>query len=62
MSTVLHVNVNSGNDAFSEDAGAEVARILHKLADHIADSRDGSGTLLDFNGNRVGHWTLAVED
>ena len=63
MATSLRVKLDSDNEAFADgNAGNEVARILRELAEHVSDSRDGSGTLRDFNGNRVGHWSLAVED
>ena len=63
MATSLRVKIDSDNEAFSDgNAAGEVARILRELAARIEDSHDGSGNLRDFNGNRVGHWSLAVED
>lgn len=52
------------NAAFDDDARGtyEVARILEKLASDIRDSRRGSGTLYDQNGNLVGSWSWAQED
>jgi hypothetical protein len=47
--------ITTDNDAFTEDADTEVARILRNLADHI-DSKPNEFEypLHDVNGNRVG--------
>lgn len=50
--------ISTDNAAF-EDAGPELARILHHIADHMEAARaDESGSVFDLNGNRVGKWTL----
>jgi hypothetical protein len=53
----LKLEIEMDNAAFEDQQGAEVARILHKLADQL----DGnvwlgglSTRLIDFNGNVVG--------
>lgn len=51
-----------GNAAFEDAPGEEIARILRKLAAHLAeagDMRPGyQGALFDFNGNKVGEWKV----
>jgi hypothetical protein len=44
-------------DALRSDTSAELARILHELADRVADGAD-AGSLLDINGNAVGEWVI----
>lgn len=51
------LTIKTDNDAFSEDAGAEVARILREIAEKVENGSTGSG-VLDYNGNRVGQFTL----
>lgn len=60
---MIEISIDTGSDAFGDDSGKEVARILRKLADEFADdsySCDGrdSRKLLDFFGNTVG--TMSV--
>lgn len=52
------LNIETDNDAFTEDASWEIARILRKLADDITDEHypENGGRVLDFNGNAVGTW------
>lgn len=53
------LSIDTDNDAFTPDPGPEVARILAKLAEHVADSgANNAGTLRDVNGNLVGTWGL----
>lgn len=56
----VRIDLDTGNAAFDDDAGAEVARILRDLADRL--ERDGIGGPLpkpaDLNGNTVGAVTL----
>ena len=54
MGHKLELSINLGNDAFSEDPGSEVARLLRDLAN--AFERDGlhDRRILDINGNLVG--------
>ena len=59
---MLTVKLNTENDAFGDgNGGAEIARILRRLADAIEDGSSGPGTLNDANGNRVGSWTLSID-
>lgn len=51
------LTIKTDNDAFSEDTAAEVARILREAADHVERGSTGRG-LMDYNGNRVGQFTL----
>lgn len=52
--------IESGNAAFSDgNAGSEVARILREVARKVEDSQDGSGRVMDVNGNACGHWSMA---
>lgn len=47
------------NDAFADDCGSELARILRKLVDRIErDVENGDSTLYDINGNLVGEASL----
>lgn len=51
------LKIDTSNDAFTEDAGTEVARILREQADRIETwglSRHNYVT--DRNGNGVGTW------
>lgn len=49
--------VNMDNAAFEDGQGAELARILRRLADDVA-SGDSFATLRDINGNRVGGFVI----
>ncbi len=54
------LKIETDNEAFADgNGGAEVGRILRRLADLIKDERlvlvDG-GKLMDVNGNSVGEW------
>jgi hypothetical protein len=60
MAVELNVTVKSGNEAFKQDAGAEVARILRALADMVGAGEEGYFRLMDHNGNGVGRATLEV--
>lgn len=53
MSNNLTVQIETTNDAFFDDRGAEAARILRELADKIEAGAD-EVILRDYNGNRVG--------
>ena len=55
------LSMDMDNDAFREDSGPEVARILRKLAatvEHRSLDTDDDGILLDGNGNRAGTWEV----
>jgi hypothetical protein len=51
------LEVDIKGDALRTDTSGELARILHKLADRVADGAD-AGTLMDINGNAVGTWVI----
>ena len=57
---MLKLTIETGNAAFGDDAGTELARILRELADHLEDNqapaREIGNRLYDHNGNRVGEW------
>jgi len=47
------LTIETDNDAFSADPGAEIARILRFAADQVAGN--GISSLRDINGNTVGN-------
>lgn len=53
----MNVTIKTDNDAFADDEGAEVARILRDIAQDIEEGRT-SGPCMDINGNKVGHWSF----
>lgn len=61
----LHIDLE--NDAFQEDATAEVVRILRATAlrlekeQAVLEGRTFERGLLDANGNRVGHYRLSSD-
>lgn len=62
----FNITLKSGNDAFQDAPGSEVARILRKIAGRIDceagfDADDDGGPAVDANGNTVGHWFLTIE-
>jgi hypothetical protein len=56
---MFKLEIETGNEAFAEDPGAELARMLRVLAGRLAIGLHTSdkGTLRDSNGNRVGSWS-----
>lgn len=44
------LSIRSDNDAFADNAGAEVARIIRALADSVAAGAEGPFSLMDING------------
>lgn len=56
----FQLSIQCNNDAFQGDPGAEIARILEKLArsvvDVVSEHANGGGPLHDANGNRIGRW------
>jgi hypothetical protein len=56
MST-FRLQIKCDNEAFSDDPGAELARLLREVANEIEEGYQGGG-LNDVNGNRVGSYTL----
>lgn len=65
MST-FSISIDTGNAAFDEDNhGPELARILHALADELAELGDlpsYHAALHDYNGNRCGIAVFAQTD
>jgi hypothetical protein len=51
----FNVKISTGNAAFEDNAGTELARILRELADKL-DNGETTGILRDYNGNRVGEY------
>ena len=58
------LKIETGNAAFEDDQGFEVGRILNGLLERLEDvgASGASGTLLDYNGNTVGSWTLDARE
>jgi hypothetical protein len=56
----LELNIKSSSDAFTQDPGAEVARILRAVANTIASGVEGNFRLSDINGNSAGWAFLEV--
>lgn len=57
----ITITINTGNAAFSDDPGAETARILRALADKFEAGRGGDvSKLMDANGNKVG--TVSISE
>lgn len=56
----LQLTIRSDNEAFAQDAGAEVARILRAVADMIGAGAEGHMRLMDHNGNGVGRAIFEV--
>lgn len=58
---MFRLSFKTENAAFEDDCRAECARILREAADALErDSEQGVNR--DANGNRVGEWSLEVED
>jgi hypothetical protein len=55
------LKLNTDNDAFAEDPALEVARILREAADKLESGCTGS-QLRDGNGNKVGQFTLDIDE
>lgn len=60
MAVNLDLTIKSDNEAFWQNGGGEVARILRALADGIAAGGEGRFYLKDINGNSVGRAWLEV--
>lgn len=52
------LTINMDNDAFAEDAFAELYNILHLTAGRLHAYRWAEGSVLDSNGNTVGGWEI----
>lgn len=56
---MLHISLNTDNEAFENNCPQETARILREFADKIENGLGSGlerGRLLDINGNYVGDW------
>jgi hypothetical protein len=53
----MHITIKTDNDAFADDEGREVSRILRDIAQDIEDGRT-HGPCMDANGNKVGSWSF----
>jgi hypothetical protein len=54
---MITITIKTGNAAFEDGEGYEVARILRELAERIEDQPNLHNTyipLMDYNGNKVG--------
>jgi len=60
MAVDFTMTIKSDNEAFADNAGAEVARILRAMADMIGAGQEGHFRLMDHNGNGVGRAVLEV--
>ena len=60
MAVDFQLTIKSGNEAFADNAGAEVARILRAVADMVGAGVEGHMRLMDHNGNGVGRAVLEV--
>lgn len=66
---MFKLELSTDNAAFAGDPQArasEIARILHRLAQHIEGNahyyaEGGDDSLIDANGNTVGTWSLVVD-
>ena len=57
----FHCQIDMDNAAFEDDSGAELARILTRMAKQAAEGQTGMG-VVDANGNRVGQWVIEGDD
>ena len=60
MAVEFTLSIRSDNEAFADNAGAEVARILRAVADMIGAGVEGHFRLMDHNGNGAGRAVLEV--
>ena len=57
--------IECDNAAFDDEPGAEIARILKRVANNMRDTSlrgNDSCSLHDYNGNKVGHWHYEARD
>lgn len=54
---MFKIEFRTGNAAFEDNAGLEVARILRELSDK-AEHGELEGLIRDVNGNTIGKWGL----
>lgn len=55
---MFKLKINTRNDAFQEDASAEVVNILEDVIVRLKAGSTGTKFLIDFYGNNVGEFTL----
>lgn len=55
---MFKLEIETGNEAFTDVPGHEVAEILDRVTDLLRDGVKG-GRLFDVNGNDVGSWKLS---
>ena len=61
---MFRVEIETKNQAFTEDPGREIARALSKVIEKL-NYGAVHGWVMDYNGNKVGFWGLderTVED
>jgi hypothetical protein len=59
MNDTFDLHFSTENAAFEDAPLTEVARILRNLADRVERITGGypAGTVVDVNGNTIGHWS-----
>ncbi len=57
---MLRVKIETDNAAFAVDGQQEVARLLRKVADRVANG-ELDGAVVDINGNRCGAFDLRLK-
>lgn len=56
------LEIESSNDAFTDNPEEEIARILEEAAEEVRCKGDGRYPLFDINGNKVGRADFCIED
>lgn len=66
---MIHIEIKTDNAAFTDDACAELGRILHGLAERLSNhsidpgnSWESATPLVDYNGNIVGKFWDEVQE
>lgn len=57
----FRLEIRTDNDAFVEDRGRELGRILGVVAEHVRLGLS-DGRVRDINGNTVGEWSVEDDD
>jgi len=63
-STMFKLEINTENDAFNGSMATELARILRKVANDVAQGiipGESGENIFDINGNLVGFWHITEE-
>jgi hypothetical protein len=59
----FNLNFDTDNAAFAGDGKVEVIRILKQVISYLQrDEGTRDGILMDYNGNRIGQWSLELPD